>query len=31
LDYALDQIFAETGNPQIKKAVQKIRGDFYER
>ena len=31
LDYALDQIFSETGNPQIKKAVQKIRGDFYER
>ena len=31
LDYALDQIYSETKNPQIKKAVQKIRGDFYER
>ena len=31
LDYALDQIYSETENPQIKKAVHKIRGDFYER
>ena len=31
LNYALDQIYSETKNPQIKKAVQKIRGDFYER
>ena len=31
LDYALNQIYSETKNPQIKKAVQKIRGDFYER
>ena len=31
LDYALEQMFNETGNLQIKKAVQKLRGDFYER
>ncbi len=30
LDFALERIFNETGNIQIKKAIQKLRGDFYE-